>query len=158
MVLSLTRPNFRLLFLIALAAALVVSSLVVRIVHAETLSSDLAIQLVSAPKHVKACQVFDVTFEITNLGPDAASSLFVFTSIPDALGTLDIQGVPDTLAAGETATVTATFKVVAFTPGETREAWVGAGVSSDTSTDPNWENNRAEQSLRLIGKPQPVCS
>jgi hypothetical protein len=149
----------RLLFIAVLA--LVFSLLPVRAVSAATSTSDLAIKLVSAPKQAKACQVFEAKFKITNLGPDEASGLFVNTSVPDQLGTLELVGVPETLAAGESVTVTAVIQVVAFGPGASRSAWVGAGVSAepypDTSMDPNWDNNNVSRSLKLVGKPQAIC-
>jgi Domain of unknown function DUF11 len=142
--------------------ALAVSLAPVRTAYADTSTSDLAIELISAPRHAKACQVFEASFKITNLGPDAASGLFVNTSIPDQLGTLSLLGVPSTLAAGESVIVTAVVQVVSFGPNDTRSAWVGAGVSADpypnTSIDPNWENNNTSRSLKLVGKPNPLCS
>jgi hypothetical protein len=157
---SITK-NFRLFFIAGLVMALAISLAPVRSVYADTSTSDLAIELVSAPKTAKSCQVFEATFKITNLGPDEASGLFVNISIPDQLGWLDLLGVPETLAAGESVTVTAVVKVVAFGPNDTRDAWIGAGVSADpypdTSLDPNWENNNVSRYLKLVGKPKGVC-
>ena len=157
---SSTKSSYLSLFA-SILLAFVISFAPVQSVSAETSTSDLAIQLISAPKSAKSCQVFQATFSITNLGPDAASGLFVSTSIPDQLGTLELLGVPATLAAGESVTITAVVKVVAFGPNDSRSAWVGAGVSADpypdTSFDPNWENNNVVRSLKLVGKPEGVC-
>ena len=150
-----------LFFMASIVLALVISLAPVQEVSADTSTSDLAIELISAPKTAKSCQVFEAQFRITNLGPDAASGLFVFTSTPDQLGTLDLIGVPETLAVGESVTVTAVVKVVAFGPDDSRRAWVGAGVSADpypdTSFDPDRENNNVVRALKLIGKPKGVC-
>jgi hypothetical protein len=85
----------------------------------------------------------------------------VFASTPDQLGTLDVSGLPETLAAGESVIITAVIKVVAFGPGDPRNVWIGGGVSSDpypdTSVDPNPENNGASQPLKLVGKASGVC-
>ena len=155
------KQSLSLFFVSILVLALAISLAPVQPVYADTSTSDLAIQLVSAPKTAKSCQVFEASFKITNLGPDAASGLFVNISTPDQLGWLDLSGVPETLAPGESVTVTATIKVVAFGPDDTRSAWVGAGVSADpypdTSLDPNWENNNVSRSLKLVGKPKGVC-
>jgi hypothetical protein len=155
------KKNFHRLLIAALVMVLAVSLAPMRTASAATLTSDLSIQLVSAPRTAKSCQVFQASFRITNLGPDAASGLFVSIPVPDQLGTLSLSGVPDTLAAGQSVTVTATVKVVAFGPGDSRSAWVGAGVSADpfpdTSLDPNWENNNVSRSLKLVGKPKGVC-
>jgi hypothetical protein len=149
-------------FLMALLVmALAISFAPVRAAYADTSTSDLAIEIISAPRHVKSCQVFEVTFRVTNLGPDAATSLFVFASTPDQLGTFDILGVPETLAAGESVIITAVIKVVAFGPHDPRNVWIGGGVSSDpypnTSVDPNPENNNVSQPLKLVGKAMGVC-
>src|SRR5215212_2447330 len=105
------RRYSRLFFIAALVMALAVSLAPVGAAYAATSTSDLAIELLSAPKNVRACQVFEATFRITNLGPDDASGIFVNTSVPDQLGTLDILGVPSTLAAGDSVTITAVVKV-----------------------------------------------
>jgi hypothetical protein len=155
------QKSFHLFFISILVMALAISLAPVRAVYAATTTSDLAIKLVSAPKTAKSCQVFQAKFRITNRGPDEASGLFVNISTPDQLGTLEVLGVPETLAAGESVTVTAVIKVVAFGPSDSRNAWVGAGVSADpnpdTSFDPNWDNNNVSRSLKLVGKPKGVC-
>ena len=155
------RKQLYLSFLSSLVMALAISLLPVRAAHAETFTSDLAVRLVSAPKTAKSCQVFEAKFRITNHGPDAASGIFVNISTPDQLGTLDLTGVPATLAPGESVTITAVIKVVAFGPGDSRNAWVGAGVSADAypdgNVDSNWENNNISRALKLVGKPRGVC-
>jgi hypothetical protein len=153
--------NFRLVFLAILVMVLAISLAPVQSVYADTFTSDLSIELVSAPRHAKACQVFEAKFKITNLGPDQANGLFVNISVPDQLGWLDLSGVPETLPAGESVIITAVIQVVSFGPNDTRSAWVGAGVSAepypDTSLDPNWENNNVSRSLKLVGKPNRIC-
>ena len=153
--------RYYLLFIASILLALVISFAPVQAVSAEASTSDLAIELVSAPRTAKSCQVFEAKFQITNLGPDAASGLFVSTSVPDQLGTLELLGVPDTLAAGQSVTITAVIKVVAFGPNDSRSAWVGAGVSADpypdTSFDSNWDNNNVVSALKLVGKAKGVC-
>jgi hypothetical protein len=155
------KPPFCLFLLAGCIVALTISLAPLQDVRADTSSSDLAIRLVSAPKHVKACQVFQMTFEIANLGPDVATGIIVSETAPDPLGAYDILGVPAMLAPGETAIVTATVKVVAFVPDEIRASWVGAHIFSspypDTSVDPKPDNDYAIQDLRFIGKPQYGC-
>ena len=155
------RHHFRLLVLASCIMILVVSLAPSQVVRADTFTSDLAIRLISAPKHVKACQVFQLTFEITNYGPDIATGIVVGSTAPDPLGAFTIEGVPTMLAPGDTAIVTATVKVVAFVPGEIRASWIGGHIYSDlypdTSIDPNPDNNYAMQDLRFIGKPQYGC-
>jgi hypothetical protein len=161
MIMKISHRHFQSLLLATLAIAFAISLAPVRAAYADTSTSDIAIEIVSAPRHAKSCETFEVTFRVTNLGPDAATSLFVFASTPDQLGTLDILGVPETLAAGESVIITAVVKVVAFGPNDPRNVWIGGGASSqpypDTSVDPNPENNNVSQPLKLVGKARGVC-
>jgi uncharacterized repeat protein (TIGR01451 family) len=126
-----------------------------------TSTSDLAIKLIHAPKRAKACQVVKATFKITNLGPDPATGVYFQTAIPDQFGDIALIGAPDTLAVGQTVKVTAVLKVVAFVPGESRSAWIGAFVASDPypniSIDPNPANNEVSQPVRMVGDPVERC-
>lgn len=153
--------RFHTLWMAILVMAFAISLAPVRAAYADTFTSDLAIEIVSAPSRAKSCETFEVTFRVTNLGPDAATDLFVFPSTPDQLGTLDVSGVPETLAAGESVLITAVIKVVAFGPNDPRNVWIGGGASSqpypETSIDPNPDNNNASQPLKLVGKARGVC-
>ena len=161
MIAKSSTERLRLFLLAGCILVLSISLVPSHVAYADTSTSDLAIRMVSAPKHAKACQVFTVTFEIANYGPDVATNLVIDDTAPDQLGVLDIQGVPATLAPGETATVIATVKVVAFVPDESRQGWIGASIYSDpypdTSLDPNPDNNLAVQSLKFIGRRQAGC-
>lgn len=124
--------------------------------------SDLSVSLVSIPKHVKACQTFEAIYEVTNLGPDPASHLFMGAGIPDAYDVQDILGAPESLAVGQTETVTVIIKVTGFFPGENRRAWVRFGLHSESvlepSIDPNPDNNRITSPMRIISRPsQGLC-
>jgi hypothetical protein len=118
--------------------------------------SDLAVSLVSIPKHAKACETFEAVYTVTNRGPDPASHLWLGVGIPDAYDVVEIVGLPDSLAVGESATVTVFVRVVAFVPGEMRYAWVNVDVASgnvlEPSTDPNPDNNSVVNEMKLIGK------
>ena len=124
-------------------------------------TSDLVVQLVSMPKHAKACQNFEITFTVTNLGPDPASHIYVGVGITDQFDTVGIMNAPDILAAGETATVKAVIKVTAFVPGESRTGWVSANAVSDPypdmSIDPNPDNNSSGRTIQLISKQVISC-
>ena len=140
------------------AAVLMVSLLPAQTAAAQTATtSDLAVSLVALPKHVKACQTFEAVFNVTNLGPDPASHLFMGPGIPDAFDVIDMLGAPESLAVGQTETVTVIIKVTVFVPGENRRAWVRFGLTSESalepSIDPNPDNNRISSPLRIIGRP-----
>jgi len=161
MIMNISHRRFYSLWMAILLIALAISLAPVSAAYADTFTSDMAIEIISAPRRVKACEVFEVTFRVTNLGPDAATGLFVFADTPDQLGAFELSGLPESLAAGESVIITALIKVVAFGPGDPRNVWIGGGVSSnpypDTNVDPNPENNRVSQPLKLIGKARGVC-
>ena len=117
--------------------------------------SDLTISVISVPKHGKACETFEVTYAITNLGPDPAANVDIGINVPDQLEFLETQGAPSSLAVGETAIITAVIEVLYVD--RDRKGWVDATVfSSVFSTDPNRENNRLSSPFKLIG-PKKTC-
>ena len=123
-----------------------------------TTTSDLVVNLVSMPKTARACEVFQVIFTVKNLGPDPADYVYVGTHLPDAYNEIDVLGSPYSLAVGETATFSAIIWVGGFEPGENRRAWVGVGASLPAnSNDPNSENNRVENDMKIVSKPVVSC-
>lgn len=126
-----------------------------------TTTSDLAVRLISIPRHVRACQTFRATFSVTNYGPDPASHLYILVMLPDPFEVLKLQGAPESLAVGKTVRFSATVKVVAFVPGEPRETWIGIYAMSDPfpdiSVDPNQENNTRVRNLSFISKPRSIA-
>ena len=135
-----------------LIAMLIISLLPLQSAQAqEATTSDLALSLVSIPKHVKACQTFHAIYTVTNLGPDTAYNLSAGAGIPDAFDIVDIVGLPESLAVGESATFTVMVKVTLFVPGEMRLAWVNATASS-AGFDPNPDNNTISTEMKIIGK------
>ena len=152
--------SLHLLFIAVLVAALVISAAPAQTVDADgiTTTSDLKVRIVSMPKEVKACQTFRVRFSVKNLGPDAASNLYVMVRLPDPFELVALQGAPTSLRMGQTVTFSASIKVVAFVPGEPRRTWLGIDAMSDPypdiSIDPNSENNPVFKNIRLVGKPR----
>lgn len=155
--------GLHLLFVAALVASLSISLAPAKTVVAQgtTTTSDLAVSIVSIPKHVKACQTFEATFTVTNLGPDPATHLNMIVMLPDPFSLVGLLRAPDSLAVGETATFYAAIKVVAFVPGEPRVTWIGIDAVSDRypdiSVDPNLENNGLFSEIKMISKPVLVC-
>jgi hypothetical protein len=123
--------------------------------------SDLAIKHVSGPKSAKACETFTETYTITNLGPDFARNVNVGVIVPDAFDVTEMQGVPVNLEVGESATITAVIKVVAFVPTESRKWRLTAGIYSeiypDTNVDVDLNNNEVSNPITLTGKHRMLC-
>ncbi len=153
---------------ISLLFALALATLPAQAVHADTNASvsDLAITLVSAPRHAKACQVFDMTYRITNNGPDTAHNVALGIGLWDQFDAISIGGTPVgtphpqyTLAKGESVVITATIKVTAFVPGESRKGLISGAAWADdpTLTDPNPANDSVDYMLSLIGKQRTTC-
>jgi hypothetical protein len=155
------------LFLIAILVAVLGTGIwTVQTVHAVAnhsvaYHSDLAIKQVSGPKSAKACETFKADYVVTNLGPDSASNVSVWINVPDALEVQEIQGAPANLKAGESTTVTAVIKVVAFVPDESRKWQFWGHVSSeiypDTNIDSNSGNDDAFSPITLIGRHAQAC-
>ena len=147
--------GLRLLFSAAMIVMLTMSIVPARTARAQndTPTSDLVVALVSIPKHVKACDIFEVVYTVTNLGPEPADHLIHGAGIPDAFDIVGVMGAQDSLAVGETDTFSVVIQVTGFFRGENRNAWVRGGVITETSIDPNPENNRLESPIKIIGKP-----
>jgi hypothetical protein len=148
------------LFSAALIVVLAMSIAPAQTAHAQvtTSVSDLTISVISIPKHGKACETFEVTYAVTNLGPDPAANVNIGINVPDQLEFLETQGAPSSLAVGETAIITAIIEVLYVD--RDRKGWVDAtvfsSVSPNISMDPNRENNDLSSPFKLIG-PKKTC-
>jgi hypothetical protein len=130
--------------------------------------SDLAVSYVSGARHAKACQLFDVTYRVENLGPDVAQHVTLSIGVTDQFDVMSIDGhplgdsQPDlTLAPGESVELTGTVKVTAFVPTESRDGMVSAHAWSevwpDIAIDLNENNDYYFGSVRLISKGRQGC-
>lgn len=145
------------LFSAALIAVLAMSIAPAKTARAQVTTpvSDLTISVISVPKHGKACETFEATYAVTNLGPDPITNVDIGINVPDQMEFLETQGAPSSLAVGETAIITATIEVLYVD--RDRKGWVDASVfSSVIRIDPNLENNRVSSPFRLIG-PKKAC-
>jgi hypothetical protein len=125
-------------------------------------SSGLKIQLGSPPpRQVMACETFKVTYDIYNSGRLNASNVNVLINVPDPFEVMYVKGVPVNLGPGKYAMVTAVIKVVAFVPGESRQAWVRAIVTSDlhngADLHPIQGKNEIVTTVWLKSKPVDSC-
>lgn len=125
-------------------------------------SSNLEVLLVSPPpRQVKACETFKVTYGIRNPGPLNAANVSFFINVPDPFEVIHVSEVPVSMRPGKYALVTAVIKVVAFVPGESRQAWVRAFVTSDphkgSGFGPIPGKNEIITPIRLISEPVDSC-
>jgi hypothetical protein len=148
--------GLHLLFSATLIAVLAMSIAPAQTARAQvtTSVSDLTISVISIPKHGKACETFEVTYAVTNLGPDPATNVRLGINVPDQLEyPQEVRGEPSYLAVGETATITAVIPVLYVD--RDRKGWVDATVYSapypNLSIDPNLQNNRISSQFKLIG-------
>jgi hypothetical protein len=148
---------------VAILAVLVTLGMTTPPASAQTTStSDLSIKIISGPpSHVRACQTFKVVYKVTNHGPDLATNVNIWSNTPDPVDRMKISKNSFTLAKGKSKTVTATYKVVAYVPGESSTGWVTAGVVSDVypniSIDPNPANDQVTRTLKYVGKQVTSC-
>jgi hypothetical protein len=155
--------SLHVLFIAVLIAVLTVSVAPAQTVRADgiTTTSDIKVRIVSMPKRVRACQTFKATFSVKNLGPDPASHLYIMVMLPDPFEVVVLKGAPTSLKVGQTVTFSADIKVVAFVPGEPRQAWIGINAMSDPypdiSIDPNPDNNPVTRNIRLVSDPVEAC-
>jgi uncharacterized protein DUF11 len=154
----------------AVILALLAASFPAQGVKAVAPTSDLELSWVSGARHAKACQTFDVTYRVRNLGPDTAEHVMLGMGLTDQFDMVSLNGVPSgtgamvpdvTLAPGESVLVSGQVKVTAFVPQESREGLVTAHVWSEVypgiAIDPNEENNYNFRLVRLISKPAESC-
>jgi hypothetical protein len=155
--------SLRLILITALIAVLTVSLVPVQVVRADepTSTSDLVVSLVSIPKHVKGCEVFEVFYKVTNLGPDPAYHVYYWLSLTDEYDPVGIQRAPDALNVGDTVIFSAVVKVTGYVA-KPSTAGVGVIVGWDSSDpyrgyDPNPANNEVFTTMKLISQPVMNC-
>ena len=129
--------------------------------------SDLSVKRIVGATHARACKVFSETWRVTNLGPDPAKRVVLYSGVTDQLDPYHADGTsggasdPFDLQPGESRLVKMYFKVVAFVPGESREARVSATVSSDVypdiAIDLNSANNWVENIVWMVAQPRTSC-
>jgi hypothetical protein len=148
---------------VAILAVLVTLGMTTPPASAQTTStSDLSIKIISGPpSHLRACQTFKVVYRVTNYGPDRATNVSIWTNTPDPVDRMKVSKASFNLAKGKSKTVTVTYKVVAYVPGESSTGWVTAGAISDVypniSIDPKSSNDQVTRTVKYVGKQVTSC-
>jgi uncharacterized repeat protein (TIGR01451 family) len=104
-------------------------------------------------------QTVTYAITLTNLGPDTSTGTVLTAATPDQFNPVALtcsdasfcQSPGGELAPGETVTATVVDVVCCFPKGESRTTAAGAGATSETTTDPNIDNNTATVVTKIVG-------
>jgi uncharacterized repeat protein (TIGR01451 family) len=148
-------------FVISLLTVLILMGGNVWVASAQEPSADLALTKTADRKNAKIGENITFTITVTNLGPDTATGIYFGDSIPDPLNfvssSCDRGAVfwglcrVDSLAVGESATVTLVTTPITNPAQSERKFTNTAYIAESTTFDPNPENNTASLSLHIVG-------
>jgi uncharacterized repeat protein (TIGR01451 family) len=127
-------------------------------------TADLALTKTADRKSVKIGETITFTITVTNLGPDAATGIYFGDAIPDPLNfvsascdkgpTFGGACAVDSLAVGESATITVVTTPITNPAQSERKFTNTAFIAESATFDPNPENNTASLSLHIVGNTQ----
>ena len=131
-------------------------------VSAQTATADLALTKTADRQNAKIGQAITFTITVTNLGPDTATGIYFGDSLPDPLNFVSSscdKGTPywglcrvESLAVGESASITIVTTPIANPAKSERKFTNLAYIEESTSFDPNPDNDTASLTLHIIGK------
>jgi uncharacterized repeat protein (TIGR01451 family) len=148
-------------FPVTLLIVLILMLGVVPAASAQEPSADLAITKAADQTRAKIGENITFTITVTNLGPDTATGIYFGDSIPDPLNFVSSscdQGTAywglcrvDSLAIGESATITVVTTPITNPAQSERKFTNTAFIAESATFDPNPENNTASLSLHIVG-------
>jgi uncharacterized repeat protein (TIGR01451 family) len=148
-------------FPVTLISVLILMLGVVPAASAQEPSADLAITKAADQTRAKIGENITLTITVTNLGPDTATGIYFGDSIPDPLNFVSSscdRGTPfwglcrvDSLAVGESATITLVTTPITNPAKSERKFTNLAYIAEATIFDPNPENNTASLSFQIVG-------
>ena len=122
-------------------------------------TADLRITKAADQKTIRVGETVTYTVTVTNLGPDVATGVVFGDPIPDQLnlvtstcGTISAFCSVDTLASGESATLTILATPIPNLAQGERLITNIAFVAQSTTTDPNTSNDQASATVRVVGQ------
>ena len=128
---------------------------------AQELTADLALTKTADRKNAKIGETITFTITVTNFGPDTASGIYFGDSLPDPLNFVSSscdQGTPfwglcrvESLAVGESATITVVTTPITNPAQSERKFTNMAYIAESTTFDPNPNNNTASLQFHIIG-------
>jgi uncharacterized repeat protein (TIGR01451 family) len=132
-------------------------------VSAQEGTADLAITKTTTQKNIKSGENVVFTITLTNLGPDTATNILFGDALPDPLnfvasscdkGMVDFRFCRvESLAVGESATLTLVATPIPGLRGSQRKFSNTAFIGESTPLDPNTSNNFASLNLHVVGNP-----
>ena len=124
-------------------------------------TADLALTKTADRKSVKIGETITFTITVTNLGPDAATGIYFGDAIPDPLNfvsascdkgpTFGGACAVDSLAVGESATITVVTTPITNPAQGERKFTNTAFIAESATFDPNPDNNTASLQLHIVG-------
>jgi len=124
-------------------------------------TADLALTKTADRKSVKIGETITFTITVTNLGPDTATGIYFGDAIPDPLNfvsascdkgpTFGGACAVDSLAVGESATITVVTTPITNPAQSERKFTNTAFIAESTTFDPNPDNNTASLQLHIVG-------
>jgi uncharacterized repeat protein (TIGR01451 family) len=131
-------------------------------VFAQEPTADLSLTKSADRKNVKIGQSITFTITVTNLGPSTATDVYFGDSLPDPLNfvsascnrgpTFGGACAVESLAVGESATVTLIATPITNPARSERRFTNTAFIASSGTFDPNPNNNTASLHLHIVGK------
>jgi len=148
-------------FPVTLLTTLILVLGIVPAVSARELTTDLALTKSADRKNVKIGETINFTITVTNLGPDTATGIYFGDSLPDPLNfvsascdsgpTFGGACAVDSLAVGESATITIAATPITNPAQSERKFTNTAFIAESATFDPTPGNNTATLVLHIIG-------
>jgi large repetitive protein len=148
-------------YLITVLTVLILILGIVSSASAQEPGADLALTEVADQTRAKIGENITLTITVTNLGPDTATGIYFGDSIPDPLNFVSSscdRGTPfwglcrvDSLAVGESATITLVTTPITNPAKSERKFTNLAYIAEATIFDPNPQNNTASLSFQIVG-------
>jgi uncharacterized repeat protein (TIGR01451 family) len=148
-------------YLVTLITVLILMLGIVPSVSAQEPGADLVLTEVADQTRAKIGENITLTITVTNLGPDTATGIYFGDSIPDPLNFVSSscdRGTPfwglcrvDSLAVGESATITLVTTPITNPAKSERKFTNLAYIAEATIFDPNPQNNTASLSFQIVG-------
>jgi uncharacterized repeat protein (TIGR01451 family) len=148
-------------FPVTLLTTLILVLGLVPVASAQEPSADLALTKTADRKNVKIGESITFTITVTNLGPDAATGVYFGDSLPDPLNFVSASCdksptsggacAVDSLAVGESATITIVATPITNPAQSERRFTNTAFIAESATLDPNPDNNTASLQLHIVG-------